>query len=380
MNKKNYFDAMVIGLGITGAATLYQLSQLGITVAGIEQYHSPHNLGSSHGESRIIRQAYFETPLYVPLVQRAYEIWKSIEKKSGRKLLLENGSLMIGNKDSSVITGAVKSAELYNLPYEFLEDNALNAKFPALRTTKNTVAVLEKQAGLLYPETCLQTLLDLAKSDGALLLFNEKVLSIIPEQTQITIITEKDIYITEKIILSAGAWLNKLLPQLTLPLNIERRVVHWFKPEYSTVIDYFSPSQLPVYIWEYENNKMFYGFPDLGNGLKIANTKIGVYVDPDNLDRNISSIEIKEMEELTAQHFNIVPRHIKSSVCMYTMTPDENFIIDRHPLYQNIIIASPCSGHGFKFASAIGKILADLATDQNPDFDLSRFSIKRFKV
>lgn len=373
---KNY-DVLVLGLGVTGAAALYHLSNQGIAVAGIDRYHPPHKFGSSHGESRIIRQAYFETPLYVPFVKEAYRIWKTIEQQSGKNLLLENGSLMIGARDSQLVQGAAFSAAQHQLDYTLLDHKTLTQQFPALRADENTVAVWEKAAGVLFPETCIETMLELSQKAGATLFTGETVTAIITTGDTIRVMTSKANYTTKKIVLSTGPWLNSLLPHLSLPLLVERRTVHWFKHEGSpTAI--FAPHQLPVYIREYAQDKMFYGFPDLGDGIKIADTQKGVYVDADHLNREVNINEIKNVQSIAAKYFNIRPKHVKSSVCMYTMTPDEHFIIDRHPLQANIIIGSPCSGHGFKFASATGKILADLAMEKEPTLDIRMFRANRF--
>lgn len=375
---KNDYDVLVAGLGIMGASVLYHLSGQGLNVCGIDRFKPPHSLGSSHGESRIIRQAYFETPLYVPLAKKAYDIWKDIERQSGKTLFIENGSLMIGKAGSAIINGTMRSATQHHLPVALLNHQDLNKRFPALQVNEDTVAVLEKAAGVLLAEPCVETLLSLAESKGAKALFNESIINVENRPDQVIVTTNKQQYTSDRLIISVGAWLNQLLPGLALPLKVERRVVHWFTNTDMRCNDFLSPTNLPVYIWEYEQDHMIYGFPDLGNGIKIANTKQGVFSEPDILDRTIKQSEIDEMHDIVTKRFNIKAQHLRSLVCMYTMTPDEHFIIDYYPHSDRIIVASACSGHGFKFASAIGKILAEMATGQTLSTDIGAFSIQRF--
>ena len=210
------------------------------------------------------------------------------------------------------------------------------------------------------------------------MLFDEKVISIKPNNNQIEIITDKNKHQTRKLIVSAGAWLNQLLPDLKLPLTIERQVLYWFTNTDILLQTYLQPNALPIYIWEYKQNQTFYGFPDLGNGIKTAPHHAGRTIEPDLLSQKVSSEEIKNMSGIVDEFINIQPRFSHSSVCIYTNTPDEHFIIDFHPQYHNIIIGSPCSGHGFKFSSLTGKILCDMAVEKEVSFNLEPFAITRF--
>ena len=376
MNKP--LDVIVLGLGAHGSSAVYHLSNTNCKVLGIDRFMPPHSRGSSHGQSRIIRQAYHENPLYVPFVKEAYNLWYQIEKTSGKKLLLETSGIMLGGKDSDVIKGAKLSASTHDIPFEQLDNISIEKRFPALRPSADTVAVLEKNAGILFPELCISTYLEEAQKNGAILHYNERVLRIIPNKDFIEIITDKTTYYTEKLIVSAGAWLNELMPELHLPLTIERQVLYWFKDKNERLQQYFKPDHLPVYIWEYLPGEIFYGFPDLGDGIKIAFYHGGESVTPDTLTADVSDSEINSITEIAAKYLDIEPVFNYSATCMYTNTPDENFIIDYHPQNKNIIIASPCSGHGFKFASLTGKILCDMATGEPVLFDLSPFKIERF--
>ena len=195
----------------------------------------------------------------------------------------------------------------------------------------------------------------------------------------VEIVTDKEIYQTQKLIVSAGAWLNDLLPELKLPLKVKRQVLFWFKNKNKQLQQFIEPDNLPIFIWEYTHGRMFYGFPDLGDGIKIAPHHEGQPIHPDLLSKEVYDDEINQMKKIIDEYFNIDAVFNYSDVCMYTNTPDEHFIIDYYPSNNNIIIASPCSGHGFKFSSAIGKILCNMAMEQLTHFDISPFKIERFK-
>lgn len=372
------FDVIVLGLGANGSSALYHLSKSGYKVCGIDRFAPPHSHGSSHGESRIIRQAYHEHPMYVPLVKEAYKLWYELEKECKNKLFLQTGGIMLGDENTSVVKGAKLSAETHNIAYEYLEGEEIQQRFPAFKTTKETVGVLETKAGILFPEECIKANLQLAKQNGAELMLNEKVVSIKTEQNIITINTDKNKLQTRKLIVSAGAWLNQLLPELNLPLTIERQVLYWYKNKDISLQEFVESNALPIYIWEYRQNQMFYGFPDLGNGIKVAPHHSGKTIEPDLLSQVVSDDEIKNMNNIVDEFVNIQPQFSHSAVCMYTNTPDEHFIIDVHPKHSNIIIGSPCSGHGFKFSSLTGKILCDMALEKEVPFDLKPFAISRF--
>jgi sarcosine oxidase len=370
----SFYDVAIIGAGAMGSAAAYHLSKTEKGMLVLDQFSPPHDLGSSHGETRIIREAYFESPMYVPLVQKAYELWHQLEEESGEQLFLKTGGLMLGDKDSKVFSGAELSAERYHIWYEELDGKAISERFPAFKAAPETVAVYEKNAGLLYPEACVRAHLTLAQKTNADLHFNEQVNTITTRNGLIEIGTDKEIYLAEKIIVSAGAWLTKLFPELHLPLQVARQVLMWFDFA-SSHRESFSPGKMPVYIWEYAPKRIFYGFPALGNKLKVAIHHEGVITDPDTIDRAVHDDEIKQLFDIISQFLDVEVRFSHAAVCMYTNTPSEDFIIDHHPQNKNIIIASPCSGHGFKFSSAIGKLLCDIVCERNLDFDISLFSI-----
>ena len=370
------YDVAIIGAGAMGSSAAYHLSKTGKKILVIDRFTPPHHLGSSHGQSRIIREAYFESPVYVPLVQEAYELWYQLERESNKKLLLKTGGLMLGTEDSKVVRGALLSAQTYDLPYEYLDSNEIKKRFPAFAPTNDTVGVYEKNAGILFPEECIKTNLELAKNSNVTFRFNEIVTGITYNNNEVEIVSNKEKYTATKLIVSAGAWLNELFPDLQLPLRVARQVLFWFK---STSEDSkkFLPENFPVYIWQCEKEKIFYGFPDLGDGIKIAIHHRGIQTTPDTIDRHVTDEEINEMATLIKGYFAVHTSFNYSVVCMYTNTPDEDFIIDYHPANKNIIVASPCSGHGFKFSSAIGKLLSHMALEKPLSFDISVFNISR---
>ncbi|QNF34089.1 N-methyl-L-tryptophan oxidase [Adhaeribacter swui] len=368
------FDVMVVGLGAAGSSALYHLSKTGKKVCGIDQFVPPHAQGSSHGQSRIIRQAYHEDPLYVPFIKRAYELWEEIEKESGKQLFLKTGGLMLGNSNAGVIKGAELSARTHDIPYTYLSNQEISTRFPAFKPDNDVVGVLEENAGILFPEDCIKTHLEVAALNGAEILKNVKVTTIHTHSDVVTVGTNQGKYLANKVIIATGPWISEFIPELNLPLTVERQVLYWFKTnEPSIRLD-----NLPIYIWEYAPGKMFYGFPDLGDGIKVAHHHAGEPTSPDTLNRNISPEEISSMKNVISTYFNLNVEFNYGTVCMYTNTPDERFIIDYHPQHKNMIIASPCSGHGFKFASVTGKLLSQLALDEKPELDISLFSISRF--
>ncbi|QMU30392.1 N-methyl-L-tryptophan oxidase [Adhaeribacter radiodurans] len=368
------FDVMVVGLGAAGSSALYHLSKTGKKVCGIDQFLPPHPYGSSHGQSRIIRQAYHEDPLYVPFIKRAYVLWEEIEKNSGKQLFLKTGGLMLGHPDTGVIKGAELSAKMHDIPYAYLSNQEISTRFPAFKPGNNVVGVIEENAGILFPEDCIKAHLEVAATNNSKILKNEKVTTIHTHSDVVEVVTTQGKYRANKVIIATGAWISEFIPELNLPLTVERQVLYWFKTNESRV----RVDNLPIYIWEYAPGKMFYGFPDLGDGIKVAHHHAGEPTSVHTLNRNISQEEIDSMRNVISTHFNLNAAFNYGTVCMYTNTPDERFIIDYHPQHKNMIIASPCSGHGFKFASVTGRLLSQLALNEKPELDISLFSISRF--
>jgi sarcosine oxidase len=371
------YDVIIAGLGAMGSAAACHLAEGGRKILGLDRFHPPHNLGSSHGLSRIIREAYFEHPLYVPLVQRAYELWARLEKLSRRQLLIPTGGLMIGPIDGAIVKGAKSSADQHRLAHETLTAAELRARFPMFEPESNTVAVWEPRAGVVFPEAAIAAHLELAQKRGARLQFDEPVLNWAPEGSGVRVATGKGVYLADRLLLSAGSWLGGLAPELALPLSVERQILFWFEPRSHP--ERFRPASCPIFIWEYGDRKFFYGLPDLGDGFKVAFHHQGEITNPDSVRREVADSETEAMRRILRQFLPAADGPLKSAVvCMYTDTPDEHFILDYHPRHRQVVIASPCSGHGFKFSPAIGEIAAQMLSDQTPGFDLSLFSANRF--
>ena len=372
------FDVIICGLGAMGSAAAYHLARAGHSVLGLDRYQPPHTFGSSHGLTRIIREAYFEHPLYVPLVQRAYELWGDLEKESGRKLFIQTGGLMIGPPEGVLVAGAKRSAEEHKLQYELLSAAEIRRRFPVLAPDEKMVAVSEPRAGILFPELAIQTHLDLGIKYGADLRFNEPVVRWEPDGDGVRVFTASGVYSGQKLLLSAGAWVNSLLSRPGLPLTVERQILFWFEPKSSR--DRFNPQICPVHIWEYARHRFFYGFPDLGDGVKVAIHHEGELTNSESISREVAAVEIENMRTILRRFVPAADGALKSAaVCIYTNTPDEHFILDYHPDHRQVLIASPCSGHGFKFSPVIGELATKLLEDKTSGFDLSLFRMNRFR-
>jgi sarcosine oxidase len=371
------YDAIIVGLGAMGSAAAYHLAKSGRRVLGFDRFHPPHELGSSHGLTRIIREAYFEHPLYVPLVQRAYELWAELENHSGRRLLTPTGGLMIGPRDGPLVSGALRSAREHRLQHELLSASQLRQRFPAFTPAPDAVAVWEPRAGVLVPELAVKTHLELAAELGANLQFDEPVTSWSAEADGVQVSTARGSWRAKRLLLSAGPWLTELIQDWSLPLRIERQVLCWFEPLRNR--DHLS--RIPIYICEYESGRFFYGFPDSPDGMKAAIHHQGESTQPGTVRREVEAGEIEAVRSSLAGLLPEAAGTFRSAtVCLYTNAPDEHFIVGQHPKHPQVILASPCSGHGFKFSPAIGEIAACLLEGKRPQFDLSLFRPERFEA
>jgi sarcosine oxidase len=366
------YDVAVVGLGAMGSAAAFHLARRGRSVLGLDRFAPPHALGSSHGSTRIIREAYFEHPAYVPLVQRAYALWSELERASGRELLRITGGLMLGRSEGVLIGGARRSAEEHRLPHELLTAAEVRARFPALAPDDDMVAVCEPRAGVLFPERCIQAHLDLARKHGATLCFDEPATAWRSEGGGVRVATGQGEYRAAQLLLTAGSWMRAVTPGLELPLTVERQVLYWFAPRADGPS--FAPARCPIHLWEPSPRRFFYGFPDFGEGVKVALHHGGDVADPENVRREVGGDEVAAMRDLLRRFLPAADGALRSAaVCTYTNTPDEHFWIDRHPDHASVLIASPCSGHGFKFSSVIGEALADLLMEGRPRFDMTLF-------
>lgn len=372
------YDVAIVGLGAMGSSAAYHLSRRGQRVVGIDRFAPPHAMGSTHGRSRMIREAYYEHPLYVPLVQRAYALWGELERAAGdRSFFMRTGGLMIGEETGALVSGTLRSAIDHHLPHEVLSARELHRRYPAFSPMDEMVGVLEQRAGILLPDAIVQAHLELAEHHGATLLPNAQVLGWDRSSEGMEIRTAGQTIVARQVVVAAGAWTGRLLADLSLPLTVERQVIHWFDPV--RFPEYFEPLRMPVSIWELENGTLFYTKPDLGDGVKIGIHHSGLTVDPDAVDRKISDAEDALIYDLLRRFVPFAKGHMRErAVCLYTNTPDAHFIVDRHPLAPEILILSPCSGHGFKFSSVLGEIATDLVTTGSSTFDLSPFALRRF--
>jgi len=371
------FDVALAGLGAMGSAAAWQLALRGQRVIGFDRFTPPHGLGSSTGRSRIIREAYWESPVYVPLVRRAYELWSELEAASGRRLLHTTGGLVIGPPRGALVQGALRSAAVHRVPVERLSAAEVRARFPALAPEDPLVGVVEPRAGVLRPEEAITAMLERAAAHGAELRSEEPVLTWKSEAHGVRICTPRGEYTARRLILAAGAWMAGDLPGMPLPLTVQRQVMFWLAAGTGPAV--VAPGRLPVWLWETPAGAMWYGFPDLGEGPKVARHHAGQPTTPDTVPRAVGEVEAAEMLEFVAASVPGVGRAVRdAAVCLYTNTPDEHFLVDRHPACGAVLLASPCSGHGFKFAPAIGEILADLAMDRPARMDLHPFALARF--
>ncbi len=370
------YDAIVIGLGGMGSAAAYHLAQRGERVLGLEAFEQNHAQGSSHGEHRIIREAYFEAPDYVPLIQRAYRLWHELEQESGRDLLTITGGLLLGRPESDVVSGSIESAERHRLPYEVLTPSEVRDRFPGFQPSDDLVAVHEPNAGFLRPEECVSAHLELAGKHGADLRFNEPVLSWQADGEGVSVTTGQAIYQADRLVIAAGPWSGEVLSDLHLPLNVVRVVNAHFE---STAPERFAKARCPIYLWEVPEGT-YYGFPYLpGGGLKLGRHEDHRSTTPQTIRREVDAVEVDELRHLLDTYMPGASGPVKKTLtCMYTNTPDLHFILDRHPRHPQVAYGCGFSGHGFKFASVIGEILADLAIDGQTSHPIEFLSAGRF--
>lgn len=373
------YDVIVAGLGAMGSASAYHLAARGKTVLGLERFGPLHAMGSSHGDSRIIREMYYEHPLYVPLVRRAYGLWEALEREAGAELMTLNGGLMVGPREGMLVTGTLRSAAEHGLPYALLSPGEVRLRFPAFDLADDLVAVWDPRAGFLRPEACVDAHLSLAAGRGADLRFEEPALEWAPDGEGVRVTTAKGVYTAGRLLVTAGAWTRTLLRGFDLPLVVERQVLFWFDPADGEA---YAPARCPIYAWEHTPGYIGYGFPRLEKGVKTARMHEGeTHAHPDSVRRTIGAAEVEPLRDALRPVLpGVAAAPVRASaVCLFTNTPDGHFAIGPHPEHPQVLLSSPCSGHGFKFASAIGELHADLLTEGRSPFDLSPFRLDRFQ-
>ncbi|MBI3327387.1 MAG: N-methyl-L-tryptophan oxidase [Nitrospinae bacterium] len=372
-----HYDAIVLGVGGMGSAALYHLARRGLRVLGLERYNIPNDMGSSHGLTRIIRLAYYEHPSYVPLLRRAYELWRQLENTVEERLLVITGSIDASAEGDHIIEGSRASCEIHHLPHEVLDSRELNKRFPGYRLPEGILALYQPDGGFLLPERCIVAHVIAAQEMGAEVHGREPVVDWEPAGRGVQVRTDRGHYSADKLVICAGAWGPKLMSELSKLAVPERQVLAWFQPIRP---DLFRLHTFPVFNIAVEEGR-FYGFPAYG----IPGFKVGRYhhlsqrVDPDAMDREVHREDEDVLRGFTARYFpDAAGPTMSLMTCIFTNTPDEHFILDLHPRLPQVCIAAGFSGHGFKFCSVVGEIMADLAQDGRSRYDLDLFSLRRF--
>jgi sarcosine oxidase len=373
------YDVIVVGLGGMGSAAAAHLARRGRRVLGLEQFTPAHDRGSSHGDSRVYRQAYFEHPDYVPLLLRAYDLWQELGRHHGTELLTVTGGLMIGPPDSRTVTGSLASAQQWGLAHEMLDAAEIHARFPAFTPAADEIALFESNAGYVRPEATVSAHLGLAAEAGADLRFGQSVTGWSAQGDRVTVTTAEETFTGDRLVLAAGAWASRVIADLGMPLVVERQVQMWFRPPGGTAS--FDKSRFPVYVWDSIDGTQAYGFPHnepADEGVKSALFRNGTLTDPDYLRRQVDPAEAQPLRDFLTSRIPGLPGELVRAVpCMYTSTPDEHFVLGLHPDHEQVVLAAGFSGHGFKFAPVIGEVLADLAVDGATTFDIGLFDPAR---
>jgi len=380
-------DVAVVGVGAMGSAALWRLAERGVPAMGFERFAPGHDRGSSHGESRIFRTAYLEGPGYVPLAQRAVQLWRELERVSGADLMIQNGALTLGARDSSVISATMRSIRAYNLEHELLDGDELRARYPAHRIAAGEVGIREAQGGLVRPERGILAAVARAEDLGARVYRGVTIDRIELEPDGVRLIATDLVCKANHAVVAVGSWLSTLLPELQVPLRVTRQVPGWYPIEHPEL---FAPERFPVFIRDLggldglggsiAEDSSFYGFPTLdGKTIKASIHREGPLTDPDHLDPTITSDDIVQVEECIKLFLHgVATEPVQTQVCMYTNTPDHDFLIGSPAGMPQLTVLGGFSGHGFKFAPVIGEVGADLATRGETDQPVGFLSPNRF--
>ena len=370
------FDVVVVGVGSMGSMALWRLARRGLRVLGVEQFEPGHDRGSGHGESRIIRTAYFEGQEYVPLVRSAFQLWRELESESGRPLLTMTGALMIGRPEDELVRGVLRSIQEHGLEHELLDQQEARRRHPQHRLLPTEVALFERDAGLLRPEAAVRAAAERAVELGAQLVTGRRVSGLSFQEGGVQVDAGGATYRARRAVVSPGAWLPRLLPELELPIEIERQVQVWFP---ARRIESFLPEAFPVFMHE-RDGLLLYGLPSMdGATVKVAVHHEGRPADPDRLDREVTEAELDHVSELVGERLEgLEPVAARAAVCMYSNSPDYRFVVGTHPRAPATIVLGGFSGHGFKFAPVIGEAAAEWAATGGTRHPIGRFSPTRF--
>ncbi|MBN4071418.1 N-methyl-L-tryptophan oxidase [Crocinitomix catalasitica] len=390
MSKPIKYDAIVLGLGVMGSAVAYQLAKNGARVLAVDQFDPPHNFGSSHGSSRITRQAIGEGEHYTPLVLRSNEIWREMESETGLDLLETMGLLLVSNDSQTTVThvenffqSTVDVAKKFGINHELLNPEEIRKRFPAYAVTNDEYGYYEEGAGVLLPENCVRAQLQLAKKFGAEIRTNERVVYYGEAESGLVVNTSEGEYFAAKVVICAGAWLPDLLRDNFLDLvKVYRQTLFWFKPDEE--IQRYEKDQFPLFIWEMTGmDSCYYGVPAMGGvggGIKVATEQYVKITKPGEMKMEVSQKEIDDIYENFVRHKfpGLKNECVKATACLYTVSSDSHFILDWHPEMNSVYLVSACSGHGFKHAAAIGESVAQQVLGGRGGQDISAFKLWRF--
>lgn len=372
------YDAIVVGLGAMGAAACDHLARRGLRVLGLEQFDIPHELGSSHGSSRVIRLAYFEDPRYVPLARRSFDLWRDLERRAGEPLLVMTGGLDIAPRDSTELRNVTEGLTRNRLAFERLDAAEVRRRFPALQIPADHAAIWQADTGVLNPERGIVGHVESAMAAGAECHARETVAGWTADGNGVTVATDRGRYTARRLVLTVGPWTAGLLADLGAALWVERQVQCWFQPQ--SPAD-FSVGRLPVFVHHMADG-VWYGIPIQGRpGVKVSRHHGGARVSATEIDRTPTRADEADVRRYIRRCLPGADGPVMAmKVCMYTNSPDGHFIIDRHPQHPNVLLACGFSGHGYKFAPVVGEVLANLATDQAVDPAMALFSLSRLSV
>lgn len=382
------YDVVVVGLGAAGSSAAAELARRGLRVLGVEQFTPAHDRGSSHGATRIIRRAYFERPDYVPLLNRAYELWDALCAETGQPLFVRCGALFVGTEASRLVTGSLRSAREHGLAHEWLDSSAIRSRFPQFAVPDESVAVYEPDAGYVLAEPSILAQLDRARAAGADLRFETLVREVQadPAGDGVLVDVGSEQLRAARVVIAAGAWAPRLIPQAGLPYEVTRQTVHWFAPDEVGALEDFAPERFPVYCADLGGGAEIYGFPHQQGD---SGVKVGLYheltpipVDPDQLDRTITERDVDIISSYVARGLPLLAgRHLDGIVCLFAAVPDDDFVLGFHPaLDERFILACGFSGHGFKFAPVVGEIVGDLVIDGATRHDIAFLSPGRLSA
>jgi len=399
VTQNSHYDVIVVGLGALGAATLYQLSQRGARVLGIDQFAPPHDQGSSHGDSRITRLAVGEGDEYVPFVQRSHAIWRELEARTGKPLMTTTGGLILAPRDrvaehhgkADFVRRTIASAERFGIAHEVLDAAGIRARFPQFHLQGDEIGYHERDAGFVRPEDAIGAQLAVARASGAQTRTGERVQSVEPvgNGDTVRVRTDSASFTADRVVIAAGAWLPEFLGRQAradwqADFSVHRQVMHWFDTG-SAAAD-FSPGRFPIFIWMFGDGQedYMYGFPSSDPAqpaLKVATEQYVAATTPDTIDRTVSPEESAAMyrERVAGRFPQIGGRALKARACMYTVTPDRRFVIDALDGLPQVLIASACSGHGFKHSAGLGEAIAEqvLGRTSTHGLDLRPFARQR---